>query len=306
MTDQATADLFSAQDNYLLLIHRSPDGDAVASSLALYLALRSLGKSVDVVCVDPIPVQFQFLPSVRKIKRDFFLGDYDAIVTLDCGDAKRTGFHDRLKESVAKHKLFINIDHHPKNDLHGLATHNIVDYKAAATASIIYNIVRSLSIRIDYRIATCLLTGLYTDTGGFKHPNTTPEVLQLASTLLAQGARLKDITRNIAQLSSVPRLRLWGIALSRIERHPDLDVVSTYLSYRDILSTGSSDKDIAGIAALLSTLPAGLAIMVIEASDQSVQIRMRAKNKAINVLNLATYLGGGGQKHAAGFTCQKV
>lgn len=299
----SASQIIQNKHSFLLLIHHCPDGDAVASSLALWLALKSLGKEADAVCADPVPQQFMFLPGAHKVKSDFFVGDYDVIVTLDCGDSRRTGFRDRLKELVKKSKkTLINIDHHAKNDLHGLATINVVDQKAPSTSYIVHKLLGELRVPIDYKLATCLLTGLYTDTGGFKHGNTTPEALTFAADMLTHGARLKDITKHISQATSVARLKLWGIALSRIQRHDDFNIVSTYIMIEDILQTGASPADIAGIANLLTTIDAAIAILIVEQPDRSMQVRMRTKAKEIDLARLATYLGGGGQKKAAGFS----
>ncbi len=93
--------LLTQHNSFLLLIHHTPDGDAVASSLALYIALRSLGKTVEVVCVDPIPVQFQFLPWSNKIRQELPCNEpLDVTITLDCGDSKRTGFRTELKKWI--------------------------------------------------------------------------------------------------------------------------------------------------------------------------------------------------------------
>jgi phosphoesterase RecJ-like protein len=303
MTPSAVASFFRETDNLLLLIHHSPDGDAIASSLALCLALRSLGKTVDVACADPIPKQFLYLPLAHLIQHDFFIGDYRAIVTLDCGDSKRTGFKLRLKQlGKGNRARIINIDHHPKNDLHSLAHINYVDLSAPSTSFLVNKVIQSLGVAIDHKIATCLLTGLYTDTGGFKHPNTTPEALNFASLLLRHGARLKDITSNISQPSTVNRLKLWGVALSRIKQHRDFNLISTYLTQDDIALMGAEEHDIAGIAALLSTISADMTVLMVEQSDKSIQVRMRTKNREVNVAGLAKYLGGGGQRKAAGFT----
>lgn len=303
MTPSPVASAFLEIDNFLLLIHHSPDGDAIASSLALCLTLRALGKTVDIACADPIPKQFHYLPLSHLIQSDFLIGDYHMIVTLDCGDSKRTGFKQRLKQlgrdSRAK---IINIDHHPKNDLHSLAHINYVDLSAPSTSFLVYKVIQSLGVPLDHKMATCLLTGLYTDTGGFKHPNTTPEALHFASLLLRHGARLKDISSNITQPSTVNRLKLWGIALGRIKQHETFNLISTYLTQDDIELTGAQEHDIAGIAALLGTIPADLTVLVIEQADKSVQVRMRTKNRGLNIADLAKYLGGGGQKKAAGFT----
>ncbi len=306
-TTHAVTDLITAKQSFLLLVHHSPDGDAIASSLALGLTLRKLHKAVDVVCADPIPEQFQFLPSATTIKQDFLVGDYDVIVTLDCGDSRRTGFRDRIRELVKKnHKPLINIDHHPKNDLHNLASINFVDGKAPSTSFLVAKIIAALNVSLDYRLATCLLTGLYTDTGGFRHENTTTEALTFASQMLSCGARLKDITANITQSTTIPRLKLWGIALSRLVYHEKFQIVSTRISFHDMLVTGATESDIGGIANLMGTIEAELAVLVIEMADDSVQVRMRTKSRSVNVAKLASYFGGGGQKKSAGFSVKNL
>ena len=302
MTQPNSTSFFTQHNRFLLLIHHEPDGDAVASSLALSLALRTLGKYVEVVCADPIPAQFQFLPFVQKIKHNFPVEPFDVIVTLDCGDSKRTGYQAHLKALLKqKSTILINIDHHPKNDLHSLAHHNLVDYEAPSTSYLVYKVIHGLGVPLNHKLATCLLTGLYTDTGGFKHPNTTPETLKFASLLLSYGARLKDITSHITQPSTVRRLKLWGVALSRIQRHPEFNIISTYITHDDIKKTQTKEEDIGGIAALLGTIPAEVAVLVVQLGDGTTQVRMRTKNKWINLVPLANYLGGGGQKKAAGF-----
>ncbi len=297
--------LLTQRRRFLLLIHHSPDGDAIASSLALGLILRRLGKEADVVCADPIPVQFQFLPGVGLIKHDFFVGDYDVIVTLDCGDSRRTGFRQRLK-SLLNHRgaKLVNIDHHPKNDLHALADYNYVDQLAPSTSFLVYELSRGLGVNLDHKIATCLLTGLYTDTGGFKHPNTTAEALKFASRLLTCGARLKDITTHISQPTSVQRLKLWGIALSRVRSHPAYNLVTSVVYARDIISSGATDADLAGIFALLTTIPARVVALVIYSSNGRTEVRMRTNDRTVNLARLAAYVGGGGQRQSAGFTVE--
>lgn len=302
MTASDVASLIRQYDNYLILVHHCPDGDAIASSVALGLALRSLHKSFDIVCADPVPPQFSFLPGTREIKPDFLLGDYEVIITVDCGDSRRTGFSSRLKDLIRKKRMrLLNIDHHPKNDLHGLATYNFVDTHAPSTTYLVYQLITCLGVSIDHKLATCLLTGLYTDTGGFKHPNTTAESLSFASTLLAKGARLKDITHHLAQLAPIPRLKLWGLALSRLAHHPDFDIVSTYITENDIAISGATSKDVAGVAALVATIPSSVSVIMVESND-TIEIRMRTKRRDVDVSRLAAYLGGGGQKKSAGFS----
>lgn len=302
MKASEVASFVRTHDKYLILVHHCPDGDAIASSVALGLVLQSLHKSFDIVCADAVPPQFAFLPGTRQFKQDFLLGDYEVIITVDCGDSRRTGFSSRLKDLIRKKRMvLLNVDHHPKNDLHGLATYNFVDSQAPSTTYLVYQLINCLGVTLNHKLATCLLTGLYTDTGGFKHPNTTAETLSFASTLLAQGARLKDITHHLSQLAPIPRLKLWGLALSRLAHHPDFDIVSTYITEDDIALSGATSKDVAGVAALVATIPSSVSVIMVQLDD-SIQVRMRTKRRDVDVSKLAVYLGGGGQKKSAGFS----
>lgn len=286
----------------LLLIHQSPDGDTIAASLALYLALQEMGKAPQVVCKDSIPTPFLFLPQTQKIKKDFLMGDFEVIVVLDCGDLRRTGFPQRLKEFARHRRCLINIDHHPKNDLHKIANYNLIDYNAASVCEIVDQILKELGVKLNPSIATCLLTGLYTDTGGFKHSNTTPEVLKLASRLLVEGARLKKISKNIGLNKSVPSLKLWGIVLSRIRKNP-LGIVTSIITQGDLKRLNAQESDLAGVVNLIASIPESkIAILFSETNQGMIKASLRTEKNGIDLTQLASIFGGGGHKKASGFT----
>jgi phosphoesterase RecJ-like protein len=289
-------------ERFLLVIHENPDGDTLATSLAMQIALKKLGKDVQIVSKDPIPKPFAFLPEVKTIKHDFLIGDYDVVIVLDCGDLKRTGFPDRLKQFARQKKRLINIDHHPKNDLHKIASINLFDEDAAAVSEIVYNIFRLLHISLDKNIATCLLTSLYTDTGGFKHPTTTQQSLEYAAAWMAAGARLKMITKNISLNKSVAALKLWGVALSRVRKN-SFGLVTSYITLHDIEDNGASDNDISGIVNLINSIPGSkAAVLLSETRDGCVKASLRTESDKIDVSKLAVIFGGGGHRKASGFT----
>ncbi|MDO8512898.1 MAG: bifunctional oligoribonuclease/PAP phosphatase NrnA [bacterium] len=294
--------LIKKYDNFLLVIHENPDGDTVATSLALQIALRKLGKSVESVCKDDIPKPFAFLPLANTVRKDFLVGDYDAIIVLDCGDLRRTGFPQRLKEFAKHKKNLINIDHHPKNDLHKIASINLIDENAAAVSEIVFNLTRLLHIELDKDMATCFLTSLYTDTGGFKHPNTTPRSLEYAATWLAHGARLKLITKNISLNRTVSSLKLWGIALSRIHKN-SFGFVTTVVTRRDMEKAGASDNDLSGVVNMINSIPGSMiALLLSETSDGKIKASLRTDSDEIDVSKIAHLFGGGGHRRASGFT----
>lgn len=292
-------------DKVLIIIHQSPDGDAIASALALALALEKINKKIDIVCVDDIPEPFKFLPGVKNIKKDFFQGDYDCVIVLDCGDLKRTGNMQRVKDYANRKKRLINIDHHPTNDLHKVANLNVIDPSASSTAEIIAKILDCIDIQIDKDIATCLLTGIYTDTGGFKHSNTSRESLNLASQLMLKGARLKLITKNISTYKSVSSLKVWGLVLSRANIHPKYNIVSSIVTQHDLENNNASIEDLAGAVNMIgSVMNANASILFAEMTDNKIRASIRTEKANVDVSRIAKIFGGGGHKKASGFTVE--
>jgi phosphoesterase RecJ-like protein len=287
----------------LLMIHEDPDGDTLGGTVALFLVLKNLGKDVEMVCKDPIPKPFLFLKETEKIKKDILFGDFEVIIIIDCGDLRRTGFAERLKKFSRIHKNLINIDHHPKNDLWKIANLNFVDQKVSSAAELVWQIIKKLETRISKEIATAILTGIYTDTGGFKHSNTTPETLRVASELLSYGAKLKEITRNVALNRSVASLRLWGVALSRLRKNNDLQVVSSVITRQDLQDCHATYFDLTGVVNLMNTIPdSKAAILFFETPEGQIRASLRTEKENVDVSQIAKLFGGGGHKKAAGFT----
>lgn len=290
-------------DKILLIIHENPDGDTLAAASALYQALCRMNKKPALVCKDPVPRPFLFLKEVENIHHDLLFGDYEIILVIDCGDLRRTGFGERLKSFVRKKKVLINIDHHPKNDLHKIATFNLVDYNASSTSEIIWDLLAKMTLPIDKNIATALLTGLYTDTGGFKHSNTTPKTLEVAAELLRAGGRIKLITRNVSLNKTVPAMKLWGVALLRLQRNEELKIVSSVITKKDLANFQATYDDLAGVVNLINTIPdSRAAILFYETPDDKIRASVRTEDDSVDVSRLAAVFGGGGHKKASGFT----
>lgn len=290
-------------EKILLLTHESPDGDAVGSSLALKIALENLGKKVNSYCCDPVPWLFLFLPGANLIQQDFLLGDYDLIIILDCGDLRRTGFSDRIREFSRHKNKIINIDHHPKNDLHKIAKFNLVNYDVSSTSEILYEIICRMRIRITRDIAQCLLCGLYTDTASFKHSNTTSKVLNIASDLMKKGARLKPITDNITHIKNFSALRLWGRAFSRIKFNQKYQFASSVITEEDLCECQADKEDLGGVVNMINSIPGTrAAILLYQIEPGKIKASLRTDNDRVNVSRMASYFDGGGLRKASGFT----
>jgi phosphoesterase RecJ-like protein len=300
-----TLELLSTFDKILLVIHQSPDGDAIASALALSRTLKKLNKTVTIVSKDPVPPTFQFLPDSDTIHQDFFQSDWDVIVVMDCGDLKRTGFPTRIKDFASRKKRLINIDHHPKNDLHKIANINFFNTQASSTGEMVAEVIAGLNVSLDKETATCLLTALYTDTGGFKHSNTKQKTLELASKLMVHGARLKTITQHISNSKTVPSLKLWGIVLSRLHHNKDLGVMVSLVTQKDLIDCQASFEDLAGAVNLIGSVPGTKAAMLLaEQSDGLIKASLRTEADNVDVSRIAQIFGGGGHKKASGFTVE--
>lgn len=286
-----------------MICHVEPDGDAVGSMLGLAEALRSKNKKVRTVCKDRIPAIFSYLGNTDLIGNTFSGEGLEAIILLDNGDFRRTGFTEEIRAAQGEGITVLNIDHHPKNDLWKIANINYANEEASSASEIVYNILVGLDYEISPAIATSLLTGIFYDTGGFKHPNTSEQVLGVAADLLCRGARLRKISDNIANSKSVSVFRLWGIALSRLRIHPKLGISVSVLCQKDLEACGASEDDVSGLVNLLSSAPESkVALLLYETKDAKIKGSLRTERDNIDLAKLAQLLGGGGHKKASGFT----
>lgn len=297
-------DIILGHKSFLLICHERPDGDSIGSLLALGEALESMGKEVTMVSKDPVPTVFTFLVNALKIQQDFSLPTYDVVVLLDNGDFRRTGFAERLSHLKVKQEIhLVNIDHHPKNDIWKVALINYINPKVSSTCELVYEILGGLDIEITPSIATSLLTGIFTDTGGFQHPNTSIAVLEVASDLLNKGAKLRAITSNITNSHSVATLKLWGIALNRLTFKNEWGMAFSFLTRKDIEGVGATEDEVSGLANLINTIPESrVALLLYETVDGKIKGSLRTELDNVDLSRVAGILGGGGHRRASGFS----
>jgi len=274
----------------LVVSHIRPDGDAVGSLLGLGLVLREMGKEVNCVLEDGVPLTFHHLYGVEKVYREP-AGVYDLIIALDSSDVSRLG--SALDEAGQPD---VNIDHHPTNTR--FATLNIVRENAVATAEIIYEIIDTLSLPINKPIAEALLTGLVTDSLGFRTSNTSPKALRTAAALQEEGADISMLHRKALLERSIEAVRYWGAGLSKVKKEGPL--VWTTLSLEDRQRVEYSGRDDADLVNVLSTVrDSNVCIIFVEQKDGTIKISWRAQ-PGFDVARVAMEFGGGGHKPAAG------
>ena len=288
--------------NILLISHKNPDGDTLGSTLALLLALEQFGKKSTPCCVNKPASCFSYLPHIHKYIYDFEPDHYDLIFVIDAGAHYMTKFHETKPDLFGGSYPVINIDHHSSNDYFG--TVSLVVHTAAATAHIMYFLFKQIDIKITRDIATCLLTGLYTDTGSFMHSNTTPEIYEIAGKLIERGADFQTIAKANFKTTSINQMKLWGRILEKTEIN-DKKITSSGVTRQDFEICHADPGELAGVIDYLNTVPeAKLCILLAEHQNGTVKGSMRTQNDNINLAKIAELFGGGGHAKAAGFTMQ--
>lgn len=288
--------LINDSQTIAVVSHVFPDGDAVGSLMGLTLGLESLGKTVIPVLRDPVPDVFSFLPTLERIKDT--LPECDLCIVVDVSDQSRVDIADLNRQPL------MVIDHHPKGDLHRTAQAIRQDEQASSVAEMIYGLHLELGVRITPQIATCLLTGIFTDTGGFQYANATSKALGIAAELMKRGAKLSSIAANISHTKSVASLKLLGIALDRLKITLNGRCAVSILTQKDIITCNAQPEDLAGIISELNSLPQVLcSILLTEISPGVIRGSLRTtEGKVTKVGSLAKILGGGGHPRASGFT----
>lgn len=289
--------LIDEADKILLVSHQEPDGDAWGSLLGLKIALEELGKQVDAFSLSPLPENFKFLPQSNQIKRDIQL-PYDIIFGLDYGDFERL---ETVASGLSSLPPAITFDHHPLVNQTGKI--KIIDANFSSTCEIIYQFLESNSLKIDKEIATCLLTGIFTDTWSFRHPNATAKTLQVVGELLLKGAYLNKIVKLTNQNNIDIKSKIWGRALAKINLDKEKNFIFCFLSYQDLNECQATSDDLSGLASLLGSVPeAKFSLVLAEFLPGQLDGSLRAlPNKGVDVSQIAKRLGGGGHKLAAGF-----
>lgn len=284
--------------NVLIGTHEHPDGDALGSSLALMHALKIQGKNVTAFTPNPPAEMFSFLPGINYLvteKPD--PNEYDTVVLLDSTTVARS----HLNGLIESHPSTICIDHHYHNKSE--CTLNLVIPEAAATAYILTVFFAETNTPITKDMATCLLTGIFTDTGSFMHDSTTPDIMKLSAFLMTKGARLSHIAHETYQKKDLPGLKIWGRALSKAIVNKETQATVSVITSNDLKECEATLDDLSGVVNMLNTLSdSKFAMLLTEHRPGKIKGSLRSEpHKGVDVGKIAKKLGGGGHKLAAGF-----
>lgn len=292
--DNIKEEIYNAE-SIIILTHEMPDGDAIGSSLAMYNGLKQLGKDVEVVIANNSKV-FDFLPGANEIKTEGSKTIYDLAIALDCGDIKRLNGYTEYFENANSR---IEIDHHGINTM--FADYNFVNPTAPACAQILITVLEVLDIEITKEIGTCLLTGIITDTGGFKYQGVSAETFEFVAQLLNKGVNVSNIYKRVLQIISKNRFELRKIAMNRLEFLEDGKIAFTYISKDDEEKLNAESDAHEGIVEMGRDVEGvEVSIFLRENNDKDgYKISLRS-NDYVNVADICLMFNGGGHIRAAG------
>lgn len=295
----------------LIVGHRNPDGDAVGSSLALALTLDKLGHTTKVIMPNALPKSLKWLPKCDRILQyeadkeaiDTILENTEIVFTMDFNSLSRVGELSHPLESLHDKGIpFIMIDHHQSPDDYALVTYSEV--QMSSTAQMVYHFIESLGWldQLDASIATCIYTGILTDTGSFKYRSTTATTHRVAAKLLEAGAVNWQISNNIFDTNSEDRLKLLSTALNNLVVLPEYRTAYITLSQDELDAHHFQKGDTEGfVNYALSIENINLALIFIESKQEEIiKISLRSKGSfSVNEMSRA-HFNGGGHNNAAG------
>ena len=292
-----------AASRILLLTHVNPDGDAVGSLLAMWHALRALGKDALPLALPPLPFYTHWLPGVEHVqlyRRGGDLPPCDLVIMLDTASPARTAaIYEEHAAALAALPLMI-VDHHVTND--GGGALNLISPQAASTCELLYGLFRAMDVPISAELATCLLLGHTTDTQSYQTSATTPASLHVAAELLALGANHQQVVRHVYYALPGTSAQLVGLALAHLQVRDGVAWTTVTRAMMD--ASGAEDEAADEVVRVMQRIGEAHAMALFkERANGTTKLSLRSR-APINVAQLAQRWGGGGHAQAAGATIE--
>lgn len=287
--DDTIRQQLAAAQNIVIVGHIRPDGDAVGSMLGLAHALRASGKNVICVLQDGVPEKYAFLPGAADV-RTTVPSTYDYLIVVDSSDSLRIG---KVLDELPAPDLVI--DHHNTHDDFGKLEYVLPEIEA--TALVLVGTLPKWGLTITRDAATCLLTGLLSDTIGFRTANTQPAALRAAADLMEKGADFHDVYLKTLSDKTLAEARYWGQGLSKVQQKEA--ILWSTLTLNDRIISSYQGNDDADLINILSAIKGPLMTILFVEQEGGVKISWRSV-EGVDVSQLAREFGGGGHKAAAG------
>lgn len=286
--------------SFVVLSHYRPDGDAIGSSLAIALALRSMGKSVRVLNEDAVPETLRFLPGSSMMEQpDGGSVQADAVIAVDCATRERLG--EKCLAALAAVPLWINIDHHRSNEDYGDL--HFIDSDAPASGEIVFNLLTSTGMPLDRDIGSNLYVAISTDTGSFQYQGTTARTYEIGAELIRLGVDIAALARSTYENYPLRRIQLLRALLNTMEITHGGRVASWGLTSELAAAAGIKPEDAEGLIDTLRSVQGVIVAVSFEElppPDGRIRLSMRSKDSRVDVGKVCAAFGGGGHALAAG------
>ena len=295
MTLDDILDEIKKAEKIVILTHETPDGDAVGSSLAMKLALKQLDKEADVI-IPEYSRTFEFLPGADEIKKESNIKNYDLAISLDCANEKRLIGGEEYFETA---KTKVVIDHHGSNSMYGDL--NFVNPVSPACCEILVGMFEYFGINIDKELGSCIVTGIITDTGGFKYPGVTAETFEFTAELLRKGVNVSAIYKRVLQVKTRAHFELSKLINERMEILEDGKITFTYMNIEDEKKFNAEPGDHEGLVEIGRDIEGvEVSIFIREKEGANGYKASLRSNDYVNVSDVCLMFGGGGHQRAAG------
>ena len=292
MSYQKAIEALERAESVVLATHVNPDADTLGSALGLYHSLRVLGKRATLLNTTQLPYNLDFLAGITKFKKEL-PKSFDLLVSLDAGSFDRLGIE-------KPNAPILNIDHHKSNTNFG--TINLVEPSFAATAQVVYELLKKGGFPLPKESAEALYTALVDDCGFFKYESVNEKVFLCAADLCRHGAQPHEIAKNLTMREPLSKLRLTQKLLETLELYIYGKVGVITLTQQMLAETGATKEMADDVLAMVRSLATvEVAILLREEEDGRVKVSLRSKDY-VDVSKIAVEFGGGGHKNAAGFT----
>ncbi len=295
---QHAKQLIDQSQRILFTTHERTDGDDLGSVLALANHLKKQGKHITLAIKGGVPEQLKYLPLQEWVQEELDHSNFDLLIISGCSNIERCGI-----ETIINGQLpVLNIDHHPDNKQYG--TVNVVQADKSSVAELVYDFFQYCNWPITPRVATCLLTGIFTDTGSFMHSNTKESTFDAAADLMRQGARTATVARHTYKGKNVAGLKAWGKALDNAYYDAEQKIIYSIITEQELKELGNPPMDyFEGLVETLNKVPEAKFALFLKQEGNTIKGSLRSDpHKGTDVKKIAHLFGGGGHTWASGFS----
>ena len=294
---EETVNMLKEKDKILVITHKNPDGDAIGSSFALFLALKKMGKNVIMDIGAKIPEVYKEICGAYDRQYNF---KPQFVVSVDLADTNLLLEH----LSFFKDKIDLSIDHHVSNT--NYSKYLLLDSKVASNTELLYDVIVKLlgSRSIDSRISSCLYLGIATDSGCFKYSSVTAKTHMVAADLITKGADYYHINKKMFDTKSKAKIQIEQILLSNIEYYFDDRCALIFVSKELKDQFEISDDELEGLSSLPTQIEGvDIGVTIKENKDKKFEHKISIRtNEFYDASKICEKFGGGGHKRAGGCT----